>query len=125
MQTNFGFIMEEASFAWNNGQIHPLPDHAARVETIATSGRVCGGWYFPPLVSADGSPPAGCSHPQVSARSFSLMSSHQLILSGGPQGDKFAQFLIAFVGLLQGLRLIPEGWQHFYRTPVQRGTMTF
>jgi len=123
VQVDFGFMMERLSFAWSTGQIDPLPEHAARAAALTTSGLMCGDWLFPPLVNADGLPPAGRLHPQVPTRVFTIEPSHQLVLSGGPQKVEFAQFLITFVGLLKGLRLIPEGWTHFYRVPLRRGAL--
>jgi hypothetical protein len=63
------------------------------------------------------------SHPQVPVKLFELAPTHKLTIAFGPQDPEFANFLIALFGFMKGLRLSPEGWQHFYRVPLKRGAL--
>lgn len=54
---------------------------------------------------------------------FKLPATHALTLTC-PQADADAEnFFIALFGMLKGLRLQREGWQHFSRCPTKPGTL--
>jgi len=54
---------------------------------------------------------------------FKLPATHALTLTC-PQADADAEsFFIALFGMLKGLRLQREGWQHFSRCPTRPGTL--
>jgi hypothetical protein len=37
--------------------------------------------------------------------------------------DELCELVITAIGFLKGLRLVPEGWNHFYRTPINVGEL--
>lgn len=51
--------------------------------------------------------------------SFALPATHRLVMGEGHPSDDAANFFIALFGMLKGLRLQRDTWQHFYRCPLQ------
>jgi hypothetical protein len=123
VELKFGFLREECQLSWSEGSIESLPTRQAMVDNLDSSGRVCGDWLYPPLVDASGIPQPGKPHPEVLAKIFELAPTHKLTIVSGPDDPEFANFLIALFGLMKGLRLVPEGWQHFYRVPLKCGML--
>ncbi len=123
MEFKFGFLKEVCQVNWRTGSIEPLQTHQTLVKNLYLSGRVAGDCLYPPLVDAPGVSPSGMSHPQVPVKLFELAPTHKLTLASGPQNSEFANFLIVLFGFMKGLRLSPEGWQHFYRVPIKRGAL--
>jgi hypothetical protein len=54
---------------------------------------------------------------------FGLSPTHELTLVNSLAGSDAEDFFIALFGMLKGLRLQREGWQHFYRCPTMRGEL--
>ncbi len=119
MDLKFGFLREEDQINWSSGVIEPLPECRSTIAAIDASGRICDGWLYPPLVDAIGEPPMGMPHPKVHAKVFELASTHRISVTSGPQETDYINFIIGLFGLLKGLKLVPEGWFHFYRVPTQ------
>lgn len=116
----FGFLNEPISVTWCYGTIKPLPNFKGIVSCFEQSAGVYNGWVYPPLRAVDGQGAAdkGAWVPS----SFSLPASHRLIFQ--PDSDSVhADFFIALFGMLNGLRLQREGWQHFYKCPTKRGKL--
>lgn len=119
MELKFGFMREEDQITWSSGVIKPLTECKSTIAALDASGRTCDGWLYPPLVDALGEPPMGMPHPKVHAKVFELASTHRITVTSGPQEPDYVNFIIGLFGLLKGLRLVPEGWNHFYRVPTQ------
>jgi hypothetical protein len=89
---------------------------------LLSSPRVRDGWFYPPLepefLSAND---LGYKHISF-APWFSLPQTHALVLTQDTN-EELATFLILTLGLLKGLQLVPEGWGHFYRTPIEPGKL--
>lgn len=114
----FGFLMEQTAIDWDAGRIRPLDNHAAVVETITENERAYGGWFYPPLQPVKQLARESKPAPQVPT-GFSLEPTHMLTLDGDTWTDECANFFIALFGMLKGLRLQREGWQHFYKVPIE------
>ena len=123
MDIKFGFLREECKVCWPDGSIEPLPSRHAMVVNLDSSGHICGDWLYPPLVDASGIPQSGMTHPKVPAKIFALAPTHKLTIASDLQDSDFSNFLISLFGFMKGLRLVPEGWQHFYRMPLGRGAL--
>lgn len=121
MKLSFGFLQDDLQLNWASGSITPLPDHAAIVRCLLSPGDTCGGWLYPQLVEAPGNPSEAGSRPAIPERWFSLPPTHLLTLSS--EEPDLAPFMVTFLGFLIGLRLLPEGWNHVTRVPIQRGKL--
>lgn len=119
MDIRFGFLTEPVHIGWSAGQIAPSPDHQSIVDAMSGHDRVYDGWCYPPLapvprVSNESAQPPGMP------LSFTVPATHVLRLESEHASRPFAEFVIALLGMLKGQRLIPEGWQHFYKAPLGR-----
>lgn len=77
-----------------------MPNYQEIVGRILSSPKVRSGWY------------------ESGDQTFSFESTHVAKLDGNVFDEKGADFIISLVGMLRGLRLQREGWQHLRRTPV-------
>lgn len=120
---DFGFLPEDKTYTVGRFSISPLPTIAATVRSIMESDRTDGLWYYPPLVPFKDYQADGRRKPVSNAVTFELPATHSIT----PGGDRdvqlaeLAEFLILVFGFLKGLRLIPQGWRHFYRTAIKPG----
>lgn len=97
----FGFWPEAKTISWSAGRIEPLQNHQEIVDRVLSSPKVQSGWYEP------------------GGGAFFLDSTHVARLNRSVFDDQGANFIIALVGMLHGLRLQREKWQHLKRTPVE------
>jgi hypothetical protein len=93
--------------------VRPLPNYDDVVAAVQGSDRVINGWYYPPLAAE-----------RIYKRVYCLDSTHSLGVAPAPGARQWSEFVIALLGLLDGLRLIPEGWVHFYRTAVKLNSLS-
>jgi hypothetical protein len=54
---------------------------------------------------------------------FALPATHWLTMHDAGTDPGTEDFFIALFGMLKGLRLQREGWQHFYKCPTRRGAL--
>lgn len=110
---NFGFLPLPIAFKNSLVEISPLETLTASVESVNKSTRVKDGWFYPQI---DG--PRGLSPKPV----FVLPMTHELTLpSMSPahtDADQLSEYLIATVGFMHGILLIPDGWVHLSRVKV-------
>jgi hypothetical protein len=122
-ELRFGFLPEPSSYSGGGLLAEPLPDFGERVSSVWSSGLVDGSWLHPPLIKKNGS--RGFGPVPVASEVYTVPETHVL----RPAGDghlpenSLCDLIISVIGFLKGLRLIPEGWNHFYRTPVQIGSL--
>lgn len=122
MGVRFGFLIDSESMSWSAGRIAPLADYELVVSRMRNYERVYGDWCYPPLVPVQSNRSETKVAPKMPA-GFALPATHELLLTGGRAGAEAENFFIALFGMLNGLRLQREGWQHFYRTPVRPGVL--
>ncbi len=68
-----------------------------------------GQWFYPPF--------------QKTFAPFQILSTHVMHIENETNGRELGELAIADIGLLEGMRLIPEEWVHFYRAPVKPHTL--
>lgn len=123
LTTHFGFLIENTSLSWSVGHIEPLVNHATIVQQTLGSKRCYNGWFPPPLEPVARVKTETKEPPATHALAFSLPATHGLSLNHPAASDQMAGFLIALFGMLKGLRLQKEGWQHFYKCPLKTGNL--
>ncbi len=122
MSIHFGFLSEPLSFEWRGGRIAKVDDWTNLVAKFSDSHGVYKGWIYPPLKAVD-CQGAAAKEAWVPA-TFAVPSTHTLTLS--PKTDpRHADFFIVLLGLLTGRRLQRQGWQHFYKAPIDRKLCDF
>jgi hypothetical protein len=114
---NFGFLPEEECYSGGHLVAEPLPDIRQRISSIMASGRVDGSWLHPPLCEKGGV--------MVPCKAYIVPETHCLRREeGGALPDEdLCDLVVTAIGFFKGLRLIPEGWNHFYRTPIHVGEL--
>lgn len=118
----FGFLNEPLSVTWRGGTIKPLPNFEELRSCLEQSAGVYKGWVYPPMRAVLG-PGAAEKHAWVPG-CFALPPSHCLTLE--PAIDPaHGDFFILLFGFLNGRRLQRDGWQHFYKTPIDRKLCDF
>jgi hypothetical protein len=123
MGVRFGFLSEPTSLVWSGGSIEPLPDHADVVQGILAHQQHYAGWLYPPLRGVRRDSSELKESPKVPA-TFALPSTHLLTLADGNAEPAAEDFFIALFGMLKGLRLQRDGWQHFFKCPTKRGALS-
>jgi hypothetical protein len=118
-RTNFGWLAERHRLHAGPVTVEPLHSSREGFGFVLSSPRVRDDWFYPPVepewMSAND---IGNAHINF-APWFSLPPTHRLVL---PVEDAdCASFVIAAFGVVKGLQLVPEGWGHFYRTPIKPG----
>ena len=122
METRFGFLQEPTALDWDGGFIRPLEGHDAVVQDLLADPRWCSGCFFPPLTSSSRLAPDGKAVPPMPT-TFGLPPTHRISLNSITPDPASENFIIALFGMLKGLRLQREGWQHFHKCPTQRGSL--
>jgi hypothetical protein len=119
MRTLFGFWPLPHSIQAPDWAIEPVPDFDARVSAVVQHPRHWDGWVYPPLKHALPSPSnAQGAPPLVQVDAFALPSTHILTCELESCEVATLDFLIALLGLLEGMRLTRDGWTHFNRAAV-------
>lgn len=91
------------------------------MRTLKSDSRASGGWLYPPLLPVVGA--RGATPPCMPAQVFALPPTHLISLSGSMDGPEAADFIIALIGFLDGVRLTREGWTHFLKVPLELGIL--
>lgn len=128
MEKKFGFYPYPSSFVAGNIQVKPLETFDSAIARVARASRITNDWFYPPLVRerlvvGPISPIKPTEPPLIFARRYQLPPTH-LIRHSGTQSSERLNFLILCIGFLLGMRLVPEPWGHFYRTPVEKHRLT-
>lgn len=118
----FGFLEEATILRWSAGSIEPLPEHAEIIAGIRGHERVYSGWRYSSLAPVVRDSKEEKTPPAMPTK-FTLPATHRLILKDAHLSEDAEDFYIALFGLLKGLRLQRDGWQHFYSSPIKRGTL--
>lgn len=115
LAVDFGWLPLRHSYATTRLRVQPLPDFDDRIAEVKKTGRLDegGGWFYPPLVEISR------SGIEVPASTFALPSTHRLEVDGADDQRGLADLAIAVIGMVQGVRLVPEGWWHLYRAAVK------
>jgi hypothetical protein len=124
VKKRFGFYPYASSFSAGKIRIEPISNITEVVRALTSSRRINNDWFYPPLIRdrlAVGliSPIKPKIPPQIYTRRYELPTTHVLRHSGTSSIER-VNFLILCTGLLLGMRLLPEGWGHFSKTPVEK-----
>jgi hypothetical protein len=114
----FGFWPKQWTITAGAIHIEPLPDFQEVVKLINDDDRAAGDWFHPPLTPAYAPGTPHDERPEVYAPRYSLSPTHLLTLPDS-DGRVCGELLLAVLGMVEGLRLIPEDWGHFYRTAIR------
>jgi hypothetical protein len=117
MEKNFGWWPRSCVVDARVAFAEPLPTHAQSIAVIKNSPRSYGGWVYPPLKSVRRRTTETKPPPGVPTRSFTLPVTHRIIVADAWIDDEYLDFVIVLIGMIAGMRLIPEGWVHFYKAP--------
>lgn len=115
-EVKFGFLCTPMALSWSEAAVAPVPDFEALVSGIRSSPGVFEGWIYPPSVPVHGREAARVNAAYELGQ-YSLPPSHTLTMKPGVDPTK-ADFFIALIGLMKGLRLQRDGWTHFYKAPL-------
>ena len=102
--------------------IQTLPKFEDSVSRIENSAHIYKDWFYPPIKAGNKS--ADEPIPPVPVLWFPLPLTHNIEHKCGSASSALNEFLIIVFGWSEGLRLIPEGWGHFYRAAVKPGKLT-
>ncbi len=124
MKKKFGFYPYPSSFTAGDIKIEPLPEIRDVISNVASANRITDDWFFPPLVREKLkvgiiSPIKPKRTPLIYARRYQLPATHTLNHRGTKSSQRL-DFIILCTGLLLGIRLLPEPWGHFQKTPVEK-----
>lgn len=115
----FGYWPRKLELHAGRMAIRPVHNYDGIVTVMKQNERVANGWLYPPLVEAYDRMIAIESRPKIYKRVFPTASTHCLVMPRSGKSRQLGEFLIALLGLLEGLRLVPEGWNHFYRAAIE------
>lgn len=122
MSARFGFLPESTCLTWRVGSIEPLADHEALVQRVLDHPQHYAGCWYPPQQKVRRVSRESKGPPSISS-AFALPPTHLLTLTICNADSRAQDFFIALFGMLKGLRLQREGWQHLYKCPTQRGAL--
>ncbi len=115
---DFGWLNEKFIYEIGSIIIRPLEDIDEAIAEVKGYEETNDRWVFAPCILSN----IGKRHRQAS-EVLRLPRTHNISAKNN-NGDDFLTYLIIMFGFSKGLRLIPEGWQHFYRAPVKIGQLT-
>lgn len=115
----FGYWPRKVELHAARAVIRPLDNYDDIVEAMQQNERVANGWLYPPLVAACDRTIAIEKRPRIYEQIFYTGSTHCLIMPRSGTSRQLGEFLIALLGMLEGLRLVPYGWNHFYRAAIK------
>ena len=125
MERRFGWWPTLTALSTLDFSIQPLHEDQSEFEHVRISTRTNDGWFYPPLKTTQSTSGQASNEVLVYAETFSLPPTHRIEIT--PQSDanlaELSNFLVILLGLLDGLQLQPEGWNHFYRTPIEIGKL--
>jgi hypothetical protein len=104
----FGFWPRKVDLDAGSTLIRVAADYDDALAATLGNSRVVDQWYYPPLTAED-----------IYQGVFWLGNTHTVETSVSCDGRRWSEFVVALIGLLDGLRLIPEGWVHFNRIAIK------
>lgn len=118
-EIRFGYWPRKTELRTGRAVILPVGNYDEIVESMEQNERVVNGWLYPPLTVECERGTAPQRRTVIYARKYGVDSTHCLSLPRTSNSRTLGEFLIALLGMLEGLRLVPEGWFHFYCAAVK------
>jgi hypothetical protein len=119
----FGWWPRNSTIDARVTRVDLLPDFEKIKEAVQNHPCAYDGWFYPPLQRVRKSSAETKDPPQVPASIYELPSTHSITGTVAWMDDDYLHFVIALIGLIDGMRLVPEGWQHFYKAPIHPGRL--
>ncbi|MBF0190133.1 MAG: hypothetical protein HQL99_03165 [Magnetococcales bacterium] len=102
--------------------IEALPNIQETIEYIGKHEFASDKWFYPPLEYDITSKRQDGHQPKIQTGRFTLPSTHVIKTKNEPLDKDFLYFIVAVIGILIGMRLLPEGWGHFYKVSIKYGS---
>lgn len=126
-EIEFGFLPTSTQFEVDNIIVQPLANAADVIASVLELGLIDGQWIYPAIVDksvlSNVLTQSKIDKIQVPAARFELPTTHILVHKQTKDIER-TKFLVSMMGFFLGLRLMPKGWGHFYRTPVALHTLS-
>ncbi|MCK9374982.1 MAG: hypothetical protein M0P73_02415 [Syntrophobacterales bacterium] len=110
IEIKFGYWPQKLHIHSSNIQAEPLPEFEDVVSKVSGSSQVDGSWFYPDF--------------QKTLPAYQIPPTHVLHIANEANGRELGELAIAVIGLLEGMRLIPEEWVHFYRAAIKLHTLS-
>lgn len=117
IEKNFGWWPRNSVVDARVTRAEPVSTFAASIATVQNHPRTYGGWFYPPLEPVRATPTEKKIPPEVPAPVYELPVTHRMTAAEAWMDEEYLHFAITLLGLVDGMRLIPEGWLHFYKAP--------
>lgn len=103
-------------------EVEPLGDARKILADLVAGPGYSRGWVHPPLTRPpfDDRPEA----PLIPALAYTLPPTHRLTLRSPLENSDLADFLIAIIGFIEGVRLVRDGWTHFHKAPLELSSLS-
>ena len=101
VEIKFGYWPRDWNFNALDIHVEPLSEFNEVVALVEKSKQVEGKWLYPPV--------------QKTFSPYKIPPTHVMQIESKENSRELGEIAITLVGLLEGLRLIPEEWVHFYR----------
>ena len=117
---NFGWWPRNSVIDARVARAEPLSTYAASIAAIRDHPRSYDGWFYPFLEPVRSTAAEKKAPPDMPAPIYKLPVTHRITATEAWMDDEYLNFAVILIGLVDGFRLIPEGWMHFYRAPIAR-----
>lgn len=116
MDVLFGPWARLSSFQLPSISVVPVAGSEQLLRELQSDSGYSKGWIYPPLRKPpnDDRPDA----PLIPVLAYGLPPTHTLTLDSPYDQGELADFLIAIMGFVDGVRLTRDGWTHFYKAPL-------
>jgi hypothetical protein len=104
----FGYLPQRLELSGDDFTISSLDTFDQAIETVSKSQRLRKGWLWPPTTDERNFDP----QPRFTVPFTHELSLHRVRIA---EADELAEFLVAVLGFLHGIVLIPEDWFHVTR----------
>jgi hypothetical protein len=105
VEIKFGYWPRFWGFDASEIHVEPLSEFNEVVAMVENSKQVKDKWLYPPV--------------QKTFAPYKIPPTHVMQIESTEDSRELGELAITLVGLLEGLRLIPEEWVHFYRAAIK------
>jgi hypothetical protein len=119
MQKKFGWWPRRSVVNPKGLCIEPLLDFDEAIAAVKADPQSYDGWFYPPLQPVRHSSREKKTAPETPRAIFNLPVTHSITATESWMDEEYIHFVIVLLGLIDGMRLVPDGWVHFYKAPVE------
>jgi hypothetical protein len=117
MEKNFGWWPRNSVVDARVVRAEPLSTYASAIAAVKDHPRSYDGWFYPLLEPVRSTTTEKKPPPEMPTPTYELPVTHRITATEPWMDEEYLNFVIALVGLVDGMRLIPDGWVHFYKAP--------